>query len=456
MTLFPTFTSEINKKQPKEETGTPDSGEQVPLQDSSSMENLTEGILSDEIVASTRRPPSKILFDIESEGVIIHPSGFVVPTPAPYTARPERKPRERDLAQQTAAVAERVSEQDLADVTAATSSRKGKVPYEVRQPDGTVVPPRIRAPDRRGRVQAQRQLHDGLAYRAAAIGSRQTRLPHHGSVARAPKMQLDFNPVSSKQQLAEAFEPRDVYMPTLATEPLWRPLITLTHRPPVPRRHRQPRQEVPRLVRQSYALDADDAHPEPRRRDGADSRWHARRRDRDPVQTESLGRGIGGEGLADPIPHQKRVIGVGLGNWYRLADEAKELFRTRAAEEIPAPGPFEIYDLDDSRNRLSETGEVVPWTPRGETIADKRQRQAWHREYRMLRTALRHLQTTQGPTSRIKRARSSFRRRRAARAPPRSKSKLLRSTLRLRRTRWTRISRRLMPLARPSLTPRRR
>ncbi|KAJ7629396.1 hypothetical protein DFH06DRAFT_1057011 [Mycena polygramma] len=398
--------------QNKQVKGTPDSGEPEPLQDSSSlMENLTEGILSDEIVASTRRHPSKIPVEIESEGVIVHPSGFVVPTPSPYTAAPERKHRERDLAQQTAAVAERVSEQDLADVTAETSSRKGKVPYEVRQADGTVVHPSGFEPP----TAADEFEHSGNSTTDSHIGQQPLVLGKRGfhttASSRAQEVQLDFNPVPSKQQLAEAFVPRDVYMPTLATTPLWRPLITLTT---------STRPIAMTLVRLAKGLPtgrpfhADIDNHDKKCRVSYVNRMRSMRMTR--IQnlavemaqtlagmrggvigirfnTESFGRGIGGEGLADPIPHQKRVIGVGLGKWYRLAEEAKEMYRTRAAEEIPAPGPFDIYDLDDFGNKLSETGEVVPWTPRGETITDKWKRQAWHREYRMLRTALKAFTT---------------------------------------------------------------
>ncbi|KAJ6510432.1 hypothetical protein C8R45DRAFT_814862, partial [Mycena sanguinolenta] len=43
-------------------------------------------------------------------------------------------------------------------------------------------------------------------------------------------------------------------------------------------------------------------------------------------EADCLGRGIGGEGLADPIPWEKRVIRIGVAHWYRLASELKELF----------------------------------------------------------------------------------------------------------------------------------
>jgi hypothetical protein len=86
--------------------------------------------------------------------------------------------------------------------------------------------------------------------------------------------------------------------------------------------------------------------------------------------TAERGRGLDGEGLADPIPWEKRVLGVGVGNWYPRADDIKEGFR--ADESIGAVytaqgaeadnGPFEVYGLDECGRRVNdETGEVFPW-----------------------------------------------------------------------------------------------
>ncbi|KAJ7208019.1 hypothetical protein GGX14DRAFT_365757, partial [Mycena pura] len=40
--------------------------------------------------------------------------------------------------------------------------------------------------------------------------------------------------------------------------------------------------------------------------------------------TDSIGRGIGGEALADPIPLAKRVIAISVGRFFRFAEEFKE------------------------------------------------------------------------------------------------------------------------------------
>ncbi|KAL1742970.1 hypothetical protein HDZ31DRAFT_42023 [Schizophyllum fasciatum] len=107
--------------------------------DPSLMEHLSDGLLSDEIVASTRRLKSKIPKEMYNEdGVLVHPSGYVIPTPADTPARRER---EGDLAKQTAAVAERVLEEDFGGVSAHTKAKRRKVPVEVRHEDGSVSHP---------------------------------------------------------------------------------------------------------------------------------------------------------------------------------------------------------------------------------------------------------------------------------------------------------------------------
>ncbi|KAI6133408.1 hypothetical protein EDD16DRAFT_22232 [Pisolithus croceorrhizus] len=121
--------------------------EETPL-----MEQLFDSVLSDEIAASTRRLKAKIPVEHydPTHDVIRHPSGFVVPgnghASASDAARAKEHARdeEEDRALQTTNVAERVKESDLDSVHAACAStrpRMGKVPCEVREPDGTFKHP---------------------------------------------------------------------------------------------------------------------------------------------------------------------------------------------------------------------------------------------------------------------------------------------------------------------------
>lgn len=107
------------------------------------MEHLSDSILSDDIVASTmRRPKAKIPHEhFNEEGVLVHPSGYVIPTPGDAPV-PMSEKRPRDLGKQTAAVAERVLEEgDYSDINAHTRLQDGKVPFEVIEEDGTVSHP---------------------------------------------------------------------------------------------------------------------------------------------------------------------------------------------------------------------------------------------------------------------------------------------------------------------------
>lgn len=78
----------------------------------------------------------------DEDGNLVHPSGFVIPTPG--DAATHRTPHydTSNLAAQTAAVASRVEEEaSLVDVTARIRSNRGKVPFEVEGVDGIFVHP---------------------------------------------------------------------------------------------------------------------------------------------------------------------------------------------------------------------------------------------------------------------------------------------------------------------------
>jgi len=112
------------------------------------MPSLTDAILSGDVVATTRRLKAKIPVEHHvAEGHVVHPSGFVVPGPG-YTSTSDvarAKERERnenkDRLVQTVAVAHCVLESDFEQVDATTLHASHKVPFEVRELDGTVKHP---------------------------------------------------------------------------------------------------------------------------------------------------------------------------------------------------------------------------------------------------------------------------------------------------------------------------
>jgi len=112
------------------------------------MQSAADSILSGDVVATTRRLKAKIPVEHHAaEGHVIHPSGFVVPGPGHSStsdvARAKEKERNdnKDRLVQTAAVAHRVLESDFEQVDATTLPSSHKVPFEVREADGTVKHP---------------------------------------------------------------------------------------------------------------------------------------------------------------------------------------------------------------------------------------------------------------------------------------------------------------------------
>ncbi|KAJ7075989.1 hypothetical protein B0H15DRAFT_607080 [Mycena belliarum] len=387
-----------------------DGGDKPQLQDSTSlMDNLSAGILSDEIDASMRRLASKIPTELyNADGVLVHPSGFVIPTPDHSTSH-ERVQSEKQRAQQTAAVAERVLEEDFTDVTAQTSSRRGKVPFEVRHADGTVTHPSGFQPP----TAADGFEHSGNSTVDSHIGQQPLVVPgaKRGLHTSAPP-HAQLSPILIRPPPGASgtffFTPRSEYLPTLETTPFWRPLLTLTV---------STRPLGLTLLRLSKGLPtgrpfhADFSSDDRKCRISFVNRVRVMRVKRMQnlavemgqmlggarggmvgmrIDTESMGRGIGGEGLEAPLPREKRVIGVGVASYYRFAQDVREMFRIRGKDEIFTPDrrpPFEIFEIDDFGRKLGQDGAVVPWSKPPPSPSEKMRREPWYTEYVALRRA---------------------------------------------------------------------
>lgn len=459
------------------------------------MEHLSDSILSDEVAATTmRRPKGKIPHEhYNSEGILIHPSGYVIPTPG-EAPNPMSERRSRDHGKQTAAVAERVQEQgDYKDFNAHTRLHDNKVPYEVIEEDGSVSHPSGFVPPTPAHefkysdsssvdnhvqdgVQRQRrrstavhlskeemaekqrksdaiferdeddaeliaELKAGLEkvadmgnqkrgiHTSAIVNATEITLPptpyeqnprdkedaedsirelDHRSMP--PHLEHSLDPIrrskkvkfpkpgkAPKSSLASNLRsptPADVhavrsrYLPTLAETPFWRPLlsITLSTRPLAVTLARLSR-SLPRGLPFYASISNDDR----KTRASFSDRMRNLRIDRMENLTVEIaqllagarggfigirfgvnerGRGIGGEGLEAPLPKENRTIKIGVGNWYRRADEVKEAFREDAITQVGEIGvgledigdTFEIAGLDDHGRRIDDkTGEVIPW-----------------------------------------------------------------------------------------------
>ncbi|KAH7919671.1 hypothetical protein BV22DRAFT_1074942 [Leucogyrophana mollusca] len=418
------------------------------------MQHLSDSILSDELAASTRRLRTKTPVEhYDADGMLVHASGFVVPgaghasTSDVARSKERKRDEESDRAAQTAAVAEAVLESDLDHLTmASTRPRSHKVPFEIREPDGTVkhpsgfVPPtpanefkysdsaslerdlsaavgRQRARETDGRNATRkggRGLHTTAVVRATEVyppfPSLHT-LPPHVPGPEFPFEEMvetvqETRATSSPQSSAGTPEPatiRSQYLSTLAGTPFFRPLLTLTV---------STRPLGMSLVRLSHSLPRGlpfyASVPAEDRKDSASfsSRMRNLRLDRMHSLSVTLaqalsgarggllgirfnqderGRGIEGEGLEQALAWKRRVIGVGVGNWYSRAAEVKEAFKTDGEEKVAGvytsvteakdKGPFDVYGLDEWGKRLSETGEVLAYpakpeiTPLSEALA---------------------------------------------------------------------------------------
>ncbi|EEB99463.1 hypothetical protein MPER_00860, partial [Moniliophthora perniciosa FA553] len=77
------------------------------------------------------------------------------------------------------------------------------------------------------------------------------------------------------------------------------------------------------------------------------------------------GRGIDGEGLGEPIPWEKRVIGIAVGEWYSRADEVKEILK-EMEKDVPRPAgdkqnPFIIHSMSEWGKPIEGEGVEFPW-----------------------------------------------------------------------------------------------
>ena len=394
------------------------------------MQHLSDSILDHDLVASTRRLVSKIPVEhYDDDGNLVHPSGFVVPgkghssSSNPARAKERSRDEDEERAAQTASVAERVLESDLDGVHSAmatTRPRSHKVPFEIREPDGTVkhpsgfVPP---TPANEFKYSDSASLERGLSsaisrQRARDVenksstiikgrGLHTTAVLHASEVALPPQfLQPVLAPEVDSQIPSRLLESgpdfvsaiRAKYIPTLAEEPFFRPLLTLTV---------STRPLAQTLVRLSRALPRGlpfyaSIPPEDRKFSHSfSSRMRNLRLDRMQglavamaqglsgarggfvgirFSPDERGRGVDGEGLDKALDSDKRIIGVGIGNWFHRAQELKEGFKMDAEEQVVTPytsqgtqvdsGPFKLYGLDDWGRRISdETGKELAYPP---------------------------------------------------------------------------------------------
>ncbi|KAI0696956.1 hypothetical protein C8T65DRAFT_615026, partial [Cerioporus squamosus] len=233
-------------------------------------------------------------------------------------------------------------------LAAQTRIREEKIPVEVRLADGTIAHPSGFEPPT-----AETDFHPVAAKPGDVpkqpwteiLGKKpsDSRGFHTSAIARAQEVPLTPLQRTLKDQgLLESHEPvaadpvpsrRAAYLPTLPSAPFWRPLLTVTL---------STRPLANSLERLSSGLERGTpfyaAIEDEERKDFASYNSRLRNLQLDRMQAltravarrlmgaqggfvgirfkaEEKGRGMGGEGLADPIPREKRVVKVGVGEW---------------------------------------------------------------------------------------------------------------------------------------------
>jgi hypothetical protein len=399
---------------------------------------------SPQIVDPTvRRPQGKVPHEHSDDGgILVHPSGYVIPTPgeAPdfvsedfneaFEDRPLPPPGENpkefikeifgeegsvdsvylDESGNFEAFEEEI-EEDIED----PHQRKAKVRGEKPKPTPQIVHPTVRRPQEK--VPHEHSDDGGILVHPSGYviptpgeapdfvsedfdeefegrplpphiaGSvKQKKFPKAGKAPKSRQASIVPNPQTPIPSETKAI--RDQYMPTLAETPFWRPLLsmTLSTRPLAVTLARLSR-GLPRGLPFYASISNDDRKTH--------ASYSARLRNMRIDRMEDLtvqiaqllagarggfigirfstaekGRGINGQGLEAPLATEKRTIKVGVGNWYQRVEEVKEAFREDAINRVGEVGvgledigeTFEIAGLDDHGTMIDDkTGEVIPW-----------------------------------------------------------------------------------------------
>ncbi|RPD56771.1 hypothetical protein L226DRAFT_469099 [Lentinus tigrinus ALCF2SS1-7] len=277
------------------------------------MAELNAGILSDELAAQTRERQEKIPVEVVlDDGTVAHPSGFEPPTP----------------------------ETDFHPVAAKSGDA-------VKQPWIEVL---------------DKKPGESRGFHSSAV-ARATEVPLT-PLQRALKAKGLLEPTETMLAQDPVPPRRAAYLPTLPSAPFWRPLLTVTLATrPLANSLERLSQGLARGVPYYVAIEEDE------RKDFASYNSRMRNLQLNRMQhltreiarrlggmhggfvgirfsARDKGRAIDGDGLADPIPKEKRMVKVGVGEWYPYAEEVKERF-LRDAQEGGYEDCIEVFGVDE-------------------------------------------------------------------------------------------------------------
>lgn len=351
------------------------------------MAQLSAGIISEGIAAQTRVREGKVPVEIvEEDGTVRLPSGFEPPTPAtdfhPVVAMP---PAEDDTPILTA---EKVSwdealvpaEDAVAGTSAAASSgpsgsrgfhtsavaRAKEIPMNLL--DHTPPAPPARARD----ASPRRNVKANVKAKAAAQPQKE--------FAEEEEDDDDLDIIESVDDLVEGGVPpvtdsaaayddvlskhRKRYFATLKDEPFWRPVLTMTFstRPLAVTAARLSR-ALPRGLPFYASIDEADRKISATYSSRISQLRYARMRSLAleiakrlrgdfggfpgiRFETGQRGRGINGEGLDAPIPFEKRVVQIGVGEWHKWGKSLQELIKDEVQENELEDG-VRVFGIDE-------------------------------------------------------------------------------------------------------------
>ena len=319
------------------------------------MAELSAGILSDGVAAQTKVIPEKIPVEVrEPDGSVRHPSGFEPPTP-----ETEFHP-----------IAAKIATEDDPLLTTV------KIPWDAAL-----------APESEGVVD------DISGASSSSTLGKGTRGFHTSAVARASEVALEAQPTPVVDTVQEARDKlkalRRQYLPTLASEPFWRPLLSFTYSTrPIALTIARLAKGLPRGLPFYASIANDDRKYGP----SFDARIRTLRIQRMSqlaidlakvmagerggligarFSPEERGRGIDGENFNDHVPLDKRSVKIGVGEWYPFADEVKEAFKLDA-QNAEVEDSVSIFGLDERGQRT----DGVEW-PKADSVAKIGALDAW-------------------------------------------------------------------------------
>ncbi|CCM02340.1 uncharacterized protein FIBRA_04433 [Fibroporia radiculosa] len=310
------------------------------------MAELNEGILSEGLAADIKHRDEKIPVEVRDplDGTVRHPSGFEPPTPETHFHPTAAKSVTEDhpiVSTIKVPWMDAVSPKNSRSLHTSAVMRATAVPYAAFH---LMSPALAQAPQP---VQAARQQED------------------------VDEDDHDANLMQTEDIDDETLHVRKQYLPTLGAQPFWRPLLTATFatRPlalTFARLSRGQTRGTPYYV----SVSNDDRKYAPslqsRLRNMRINRMHGLAMDMGRLlngerggflgirfSPEQRGRAIDGEGMSDPIQMDKRMIQVGVGEWYARVEEVKEQF-SEGARDAEVAEAVRVFGLDEHGQRTDD------------------------------------------------------------------------------------------------------